>query len=55
MRADVRALRHDLQSSEAALRLEMSQLEHRLTRNGIGGLVVAVGIILTAMRFLGHG
>ncbi|MFI5268873.1 MAG: hypothetical protein ACHQ7M_15970 [Chloroflexota bacterium] len=49
------ATKADVQASETALRLELAQLEHRLTRNGIGGLVVAVGIILTAMRFLGHG
>ena len=28
------ALRHDVQASEASLRLELAQLEHRLTRNG---------------------
>ena len=49
------ATKADVQASETALRLELAQLEYRLTRNGIGGLVVAVGIILTAMRFLGHG
>ena len=50
-----RRAKADVQASETALRLELAQLEHRLTRNGIGSLVVAVGIILTAMRFLGHG
>ena len=54
-KADVDRVSHEVHASEVALRLELAQLEHRLTRNGIGGLVVAVGIILAALRFLGHG
>jgi hypothetical protein len=33
----------------------IATLEHRITLRGISALVVAVGIILVALRYLGHG
>lgn len=54
-KADVQSSEAGLRQEIASVRIELAQMEHRLTRNGVGGLVVAVGIILTAMRFLGHG
>jgi hypothetical protein len=35
----------------ASLRLKLSQMEHRLTRNGISALVVAVGTIITVLHY----
>jgi hypothetical protein len=44
------ATRSDVQAEAAALRLELSQMEHRLTRNGISALVVAVGVIIAVLH-----
>jgi len=48
-------LRSEMHALGPEFRLEMAQMEQRLTRRGIGALVVMVAIILAAMRYLGHG
>ena len=50
-KADVQGVQRDVQASAAALRLELAQMEHRLTRNGISALVVAVGVIITVLHY----
>ena len=45
------ATKADVQAGMASLRLELSQMEHRLTRNGISALVVAVGTIITVLHY----
>jgi len=39
----------------AAIDTRVAQLEHRLVVAGIRALVVAVGIVLAAIRYLPHG
>jgi hypothetical protein len=45
------ATKADVQAGMASLRLKLSQMEHRLTRNGISALVVAVGTIITVLHY----
>ncbi len=48
------ATKADLQALRTELKADIAQLEHRLTVVGIRALVVAVGLILAAIRYLPH-
>jgi hypothetical protein len=52
VRADVQLLRTELQSTESRLKGEIALVEHRLLTRLGGMVVVAVGIILAAIRYL---
>ena len=53
-KADVQAVRADLQALESRVLLRFSELEHRLTLRFGSVMVVLTGIILTAIRYLPH-
>lgn len=48
------ATKADLQLLKSELETRIAQLEHRLITLGIRALVVAVGIVLAAIRYLPH-
>jgi hypothetical protein len=48
------ATRGDLQLLKSELETRIAQLKHRLITLGIRALVVAVGILLAAIRYLPH-
>jgi hypothetical protein len=48
------ATKADLQLLKSELETRIAQLEHRLIALGIRALVVAVGVVLAAIRYLPH-
>ncbi len=52
LKADIAAVRADLHATESRLRGEIAMIEHRLLTRLGAVVVVAVGIILAAMRYL---
>jgi hypothetical protein len=52
LRADLSALRVDLKATESALRSDMELLRRDMTIRLGGMMVLGVGVLLTAMRFM---
>jgi hypothetical protein len=55
LKADIAEVRADLATVRAELKADIAALEHRIPLRGTSALVVAVGIILAALRYLGNG
>lgn len=51
LKADIAAVKSDLRLVENGLRAEMKQIEQRMTIKLGGMIVVAVGVLMAAMRY----